>query len=174
MPSRLLGELVVIGVLLVAACGDDSRAQADAQVAIDAAAPDGPADAAPQDTAPPGDAAPADAAPLGSVTIRASGVTGATGKVVLVGVTPHGVAGFQGAVCEPVTSDPLSFTAVAKTPTAGNPCDLGAIAVFADGAYDVLGGLYTPGNTTPDLCANTTVTVAGTGDVTLPAFGACP
>ena len=177
MASRILSGLVVVGVLLFAACSDDNVGHPDAQVA-DAAGADGPAadapvlDAAVVDASPP-DGSSLDAAPAGSVTVRANGVTGATGKAFLVGITPHGTSGFEGAVCQMVTADPMSFAAVARTPNAGNPCDLGAVTVFSDGAYDVIGGLYTPGNTAPDLCANTTVTVAGTGDVTLPPFGAC-
>jgi hypothetical protein len=71
-------------------------------------------------------------------------------------------------------SEPLSFAEVARTPSMSNPCDLGAETVFVDGVYDVSAGIYMPGMMVPEQCANTTVTVAGSGEVTLPAFGACP
>ena len=125
--------------------------------------------------APPDANTPPDALVLepGRIAIAGDDIAGVNGKIILANVTITGGGPSLGAVCVPVTSDPMSFTAVALTPAQGNPCDLGAEVVFADGSYDVVAGIYTPGQQTPDLCSNTTVTVAGTGEVTLPAFAAC-
>ncbi len=166
MRSVTLG---LIAALSLSACGDDDAGPTDAGGTPDAGAM----------TVDAGSMADAGAMPdaavaTGTVTVRASGITGATGKVVLVFVTGPGMGGLRGAVCEPVTADPMAFVAVAKTPGATNPCELGAEVVYPDGTYDVTAGIYTPGMMTAERCATTTVVVAGTGDVTLPAFGTCP
>jgi hypothetical protein len=109
----------------------------------------------------------------GKLTIAAQGVSGATGKVALFMVTASGGGPLLGSVCASMTSDPASVSAVARTPSAGNPCDLGAEVVFANGAYEVSGGIYSPGSQTPEHCSRTTVTVAGDTVATMPAFGAC-
>ncbi len=140
----------------VAGCGDDDDAMTvDAAVVVDAR----PADAS-----------------QGALTVRVAGLTGRQGKIVLVGVTPGGAGGATlGGLCVSVTASPFSFTEVVKAPGAtSNPCDLGAVKSFADGTYSVRAGIYTPGNMTPEACSNAMVTVAGSGDVTLPAFGTCP
>ncbi len=140
----------------VAGCGDDDDAMTvDAAVVVDAR----PADAS-----------------QGALTVRVAGLTGRQGKIVLVGVTPGGAGGATlGGLCVSVTASPFSFAEVVKAPGAtSNPCDLGAVKSFADGTYSVRAGIYTPGNMTPEACSNAMVTVAGSGDVTLPAFGTCP
>lgn len=114
-----------------------------------------------------------DAAP-GTLTIRASGITGLTGKIVLATVTASTGGAPLGAICVSVTDDPMSFAAVAQTPGVGNPCELGATVTFADGSYDVSAGIYTPGMQTPELCAEATVSIPASSEVTLPAFAACP
>ena len=168
------GTLGFVMAALTAACGGREDTVTAADTAID-----GSADAVTDTTSTDGPADPTtevDGAPAPAwVTIKASGITGATGKIVLVGVTKTGVGGFLAAVCAPVTADPMSVNAVAKLPSASNPCDLGAEVAFADGTYEVRGGIYTGGSKTPERCANATVTVAGgPATVTLPAFGACP
>ncbi len=120
------------------------------------------------------DAAAVSDAAAGQVWIRGNSITGATSKIVLANVTATGGGPSMGAICAQLTTSPASFVAAARTPAMGNPCTLGAEVTFTDGTYAVAAGIYTPGMQTPDLCANTTVTVAGSGDVTLPAFAACP
>jgi hypothetical protein len=120
-----------------------------------------------------GDGGGPDAAP-GTLTIRGNDITGATGKIVLATVTAAGGGAPLGGICVSVTDDPMSFAAVAQTPAAGNPCDLGANVTFASGDYDVTAGLYTPGSQTAELCANTTVSIPAATEVTLPALAACP
>ncbi len=110
----------------------------------------------------------------GKLTIRADNVTGATGKVVLAFVTPQPAGAALGAVCQQITTSPQSVSGVAKTPSMTNPCDLGAEVSFPAGSYKVSGGIYTPGQQTPERCASATVTIAGDTSVTLPAFGTCP
>ncbi len=162
--TRLLCVCSVIALFAPACGGDDDAPAVDAAGNPDAPAPD----------ASPPDATVFDAATSGKITVEASGITGGTGKIALVGITQTGGGPFLGAICVPIANDPASLSAVAQLPGAANPCDLGAEVVFDNGSYDVQGGLYTPGNMTPDLCANTTVTVAGDTTVTLPQFGACP
>lgn len=152
----------VFVVALAAACGDDGGSPV-IDAAIDAAS----IDAAAIDAAVPLDAA------TGQVWIRGSGITGASNQIVLAFVTPTGGGGPLGNICQPVTADPFSFVAAVQTQGA-DPCTLTGVATIADGTYTVTAGIYTPGQQTPTRCATTTVTVAGAGDVTLPAFGACP
>ncbi|MCC6998802.1 MAG: hypothetical protein IT370_29590 [Deltaproteobacteria bacterium] len=142
--------------LALASCGDD-----DDMTTIDAAVVV--------------DAQPADAA-QGALTVRVANLTGRQGKIVLIGVTPGGAGGATlGGLCISVTASPFSFAEVVKAPGAtSDPCTLGAVKSFADGTYSVRAGIYTPGNMTPEACSNAMVTVAGSGDVTLPAFGTCP
>jgi hypothetical protein len=152
----------VFVVVLAAACGDDGGSP-DIDAAVDAPAVDAPA----ADAAVPLDAA------TGQVWIRGNGITGASNQIVLAFVRPADGGGPLGTICQPVTADPFSFVAAAQTQGA-DPCSLTGVATIADGTYTVTAGLYTPGQQTPTRCATTTVTVAGSGDVTLPAFGACP
>lgn len=152
---RRLGFVSLCAVALAACGDDDDSTTVDAAVVVDAR----PADAA-----------------QGALTVRVSGLTGRQGKIVLVGVTPGGAGGATlGGLCVPVTASPFSFAEAVKAPGAtSDPCTLGAVKSFADGTYSVRAGIYTPGNMTPEACSNAMVTVAGTGDVTLPAFGTCP
>jgi hypothetical protein len=167
--SRSLGTLVLVGAVVIAGCGDDGGGTAIDAPEIDAPVIDGAVIVdAPIDGPVALDAA------TGQIWIRGSGISGATNRVVLAFVTPAAGGPPSGGVCVPVTSDPMSFVAAVRTQDPGNPCTLGGEVVFADGAYDVTAGIYTPGMQTPDLCANTSVVVAGSGDVTLPAFAACP
>jgi hypothetical protein len=162
MPKRITWVLGVLA-LAVGACGDDGGPP--------------PVDAgvlAPDAEVLPPDAAWADAATSGTITVEAEGITGATGKIVLAFVTPVGGGPALGGICEPITTDPASVSAVVKMPGGGDPCTLGADMVFDNGDYDVTAGIYTPGMMMPDQCASTSVTVAGDTVVTLPAFGACP
>ena len=96
---------------------------------------------------------------------------------VVVRTARFQVGGFAGGplgnICQPVTADPFSFVAAVQTQGV-DPCTLTGVATIPDGTYTVTAGIYTPGQQTPTRCATTTVTVAGSGDVTLPAFGACP
>ncbi len=158
--AKRVGCVLVMG--LAAACGDDGG-----NTAIDAPI-DTPAIDAPAIDA----AVSLDAAP-GQVWIRGSGITGAGNQIVLAFVAPAGGGGPLGNICQPVTADPFSFVAAVQTQGA-DPCTLTGVATIADGTYRVTAGLYTPGQQVPSRCATTTVTVAGSGDVTLPAFGACP
>jgi hypothetical protein len=54
-----------------------------------------------------------------------------------------------------------------------NPCDLGAEVVLDNGTYDLIGGVYTPGQQTADSCSTSNVTIAGDTTKVMPAFGAC-
>ena len=163
--SFVLFALILAGLALTG-CGGSGDDDDDC-AATDSCGPDAgmSADAMAPDAMIP-DAVPPD----GHITIVGDNITGATGKVILAFILADSL---QGAVCVAATSNPMSFSAVVKTPADGNPCDLGADVVFPDGTYNVYGGIYTPGQQTPDLCANTTVTVAGTGEATLPEFGPC-
>jgi hypothetical protein len=160
--------IVLVLALGADACGGDDNGDDD-QPTIDAMAT---ADAPLADAAPP-DAVPADAAVEGTLTIEGAGITGATGKIALVFVTASGGGPILAGICEPITADPGSFSAVAKVPGMGNPCNLGAEVVLPNGDYDLNAGLYTPGMMTPEQCATSTVTVAGDTVAQLPAFGAC-
>jgi hypothetical protein len=169
--SRSLGRLLGLLVAVCGACGggDDNPPVPDSAPGTPDAGPGAP-DAGAPDAA--GRAA--DAALQGTLTIEASGITGAMGKIALVMVMESGGGPILGGICVPITADPGSFSDVAKTPTEqGNPCALGADVVFANGSYDLLGGIYTPGSMTPEQCSTTTVDVVGDTVVTMPAFGAC-
>ena len=163
---RFVASSFAAVLVAVTACGDDGgNPPIDAprnDAAIDAAAIDAAIDAPP----------PLDAAP-GQIWIRGNGITGASGKIVLTFITASGGGSILGGICVPVSADPMSFVAAVHSPGTGNPCDLGGVASFSDGIYNVTAGIYTPGQQVPDQCANTTVTVAGSGDVTLPAFSSC-
>ncbi|MBK7074830.1 MAG: hypothetical protein IPH44_21275 [Myxococcales bacterium] len=157
MSKRVWSVLVVA---LAAACGDDGGSPV-IDAAIDAPVIDAAIDAA----------VPLDAA-TGQVWIRGSGITGASNQIVLAFVGRLD-GGPLGNICQPVTADPFSFVAAVQTQGV-DPCTLTGVATIPDGTYTVTAGIYTPGQQTPTRCATTTVTVAGSGDVTLPAFGACP
>lgn len=157
---------VYLACVMLAACGGDDATTPP----IDAPLPDAPGAI---DAVVPVDAPVARDAAAGQVWIRGAGITGAANQIVLAFVTPTTGGGPLGTVCAPVTADPFSFVAAAQT-QGSNPCDLTGVATIADGTYAVTAGIYTPGQMTPSRCATTTVTVAGSGDVTLPAFGACP
>ena len=157
MSKRVWSVLVVA---LAAACGDDGGSPV-IDAAIDAPVIDAAIDAA----------VPLDAA-TGQVWIRGTGITGAGNQIVLAFVGRLD-GGPLGNICQPVTADPFSFVAAVQTPGV-DPCTLTGVATIPDGTYTVTAGIYTPGQQTPTRCATTTVTVAGSGDVTLPAFGACP
>ncbi|MBK7193508.1 MAG: hypothetical protein IPH80_13585 [Myxococcales bacterium] len=157
MSKRVWSVLVVA---LAAACGDDGGSPV-IDAAIDAPVIDAAIDAA----------VPLDAA-TGQVWIRGTGITGAGNQIVLAFVGRLD-GGPLGNICQPVTADPFSFVAAVQTQGV-DPCTLTGVATIPDGTYTVTAGIYTPGQQTPTRCATTTVTVAGSGDVTLPAFGACP
>ena len=157
MSKRVWSVLVVA---LAAACGDDGGSPV-IDAAIDAPVIDAAIDAA----------VALDAA-TGQVWIRGTGITGAGNQIVLAFVGRLD-GGPLGNICQPVTADPFSFVAAVQTQGV-DPCTLTGVATIPDGTYTVTAGIYTPGQQTPTRCATTTVTVAGSGDVTLPAFGACP
>ena len=157
MSKRVWSVLVVA---LAAACGDDGGSPV-IDAAIDAPVIDAAIDAA----------VPLHAA-TGQVWIRGSGITAASNQIVLAFVGRLD-GGPLGNICQPVTADPFSFVAAVQTQGV-DPCTLTGVATIPDGTYTVTAGIYTPGQQTPTRCATTTVTVAGSGDVTLPAFGACP
>lgn len=163
---RWLLVALLSGVMAACGGGDDEEG-ADAAVT----GPDG----AVVDASTP-DASGPDATPTpGTLTIEASGITGANGKIVLAFVQQPGGGAVVGQICEPVTADPGSISGVAKMQAGGgNPCALGAEVTIDPGMYEVNAGLYTPGMMTPDLCASTTVVVNGDSTATLPAFDACP
>ena len=144
MPSR--ASLVV--VLLVACGGEPEPTQPDAGPPLDAAA--------------------------GQLWIRAAGITGATGQIVVALVTPSGGGPPIAAACVPVSADPFELLAVAGPTGQGQPCAAGGPVPFTDGTYEVSAGLYTPGQQTPSRCARAQVVIVGAGDVTLPAVAACP
>lgn len=151
----------VVVLVVAAGCGK-SAAPIDAASDANDRPIDAAADAPPQAL---------DAA-AGQVWIRGNGITGASNQIVLAFVTRL-EGGPLGNICQPVTSDPFSFVAAVQTQGA-DPCTLTGVATIPDGTYTVTAGIYTPGQQTPTRCATTTVTVLGSGDVTLPAFGACP
>ena len=108
--------------LLLGACGsdDDLDGPLDSSHAFDSAQV---SDSAPAIDVGPPDSSPADAALSGTLTITATGITGAIGKIALIGVL--GMGGFDAVICEGVTSDP---------------------GVLDNGAYTVTGGIYMGGN----------------------------
>jgi hypothetical protein len=159
---RLAPASLTIALLL--ACGDDEARPLDAS-ALDAPRP---IDAAID--------SPSTDARTGSITVRGASITGANSRILLVFVatTAGGPGSVLGKSCTQVSADPFAFSAIVQTFTNGDPCTDTPPATFADGTYAVNAGIYVPGQMMPERCATTTVTVAGTGDVTLPAFGACP
>lgn len=163
MRGRTLSSIcaAAIAALSLAGCGDDDGGDLPK---------DGPVDAA-LDAAL--DAAPTDAA-SGQIWIRANGIVGLQGKVLLAFVRAGDGGQIVGGICVGITSSPMSFVEAAKVQAGQDPCTLGAAGMYANGTYSITAGIYTPGSQTPERCASTTVTVNGSGDVTLPAFGACP
>lgn len=149
---------LIVGCVLAACGGDD-----DGGTPVDAPDIDAAIDAP----------AAVDAA-TGQIWIRANDISGATNKIVLTNITAVGGGPSMGGICVQLMSSPASFVAAVRMFNGSGPCQLGAEVNFPDGTYAVVAGLYTPGMQQPELCASTTVTVAGSGDVTLPPLGACP
>jgi hypothetical protein len=145
----------LLALLFMGACGSSDSPPVDAPV-IDTLSIDSAVDAA---------------ATEGLLTITVNNITGGTGKIVLVGVL--GSNGFAANICEAVSADPGTVSAIARTPGSSNPCDLGADHIFPNGTYDLTGGLYTPGSQTPDLCTSGSVTILGDTTVVMPDLAAC-
>lgn len=80
-------------------------------------------------------------------------------------------------ICASLSGDPATVDAVFSEPEGtGNPCDLLGPMTLDPDTYPVFFGTYTPGSMTPTECAETTVTIDGDVNVTVPALsaGACP
>ncbi|RLB58946.1 MAG: hypothetical protein DRI90_16080 [Deltaproteobacteria bacterium] len=109
----------------------------------------------------------------GKITISASGLTDADGKRLIATVLVTDTSTQLGAVCATISGNPGSASGVASEPGSTDLCQLGAEVVFDPGTYDVSAGIYAQGEAAPELCAATTVTVAGDVTVVLESFSGC-
>ncbi len=106
----------------------------------------------------------------GTVTLDVSGVTGATGLVMLAVVRDSMHPQAFAAACDIVDTDPFGFTGQLMPITGGDPCTLGTEPVqFDPGTYEVVVAVLEGGSQTPQQCTQTDVTVDG--DTTVEVTG---
>lgn len=114
---------------------------------------------------------PAPPAP-GTVTLDLSGVTGASGLVMLALVGHNLPTQPMAATCSVVDGDPFSFSSEYFPITGDEPCALGSVPVeFAPGSYEVIVAVLEGGSTSPEQCSQTGVTVNGDVTVEVTALG---
>lgn len=141
--------------------GTTSAAPAPATTPLATTAP------APATTAPPPAPAP------GTVTLDLSGVTDATGLVMLAIIGKTVPVQAFAAVCGLVDTDPFSFTGAYLPITGDDPCTLGTEPVeFDPGSYQVIVAVLQGGSRSPEQCTQTEVTVDG--DATVEVIGLGP
>ncbi len=117
--------------------------------------------------------APSAAPAPGTVTLDVSGVTGASGLVMLAVIGRSVPNGMTAAACEMVGSDPFSFTGAYKPITGDDPCTLGSEPVqFEPGSYEVIVAVLQGGARSPEQCVRTDVMVDG--DVMVEVTGLGP
>lgn len=106
----------------------------------------------------------------GTITVTASGITGAQGKLWL---TEARLAGRQAAIaCVPIDADPFSATVVLEAIVGPTPCEDSAPIELAAGTYDILTAVMMGGAPAPDVCARGQVVVDGDAAITMPALTA--
>jgi hypothetical protein len=151
--TRLLSVLV-LGLIVAGACGDDDAATTTAALTATTTA---------TTTAP--------SAPT-ELRFTYEGVTGVQDKILVATVFLTGQQGVAGTVCTPVTSDPFSGTGVVATAAPDNPCSHDApygVLLTTDGAYSYFIAAFTPGTQTASACATGEVNVAGPTEVVIAA-----
>jgi len=109
-------------------------------------------------------------AAAGKLTVESAELSGYESKIVLAFISQGGAV--LGGMCDQLDSDPDTAQGVVSE-IGDDPCDLGEEIVFEPGEYIVAAGLYTGGETEPDECMDTVVTVDGDTLVTLPTPRAC-
>lgn len=124
-------------------------------------------------------ASPTPSAAPGTITATATDITGSDGLVLLGSVYPTGGSPSAplAVLCQQISGDPGSVTGeMLELEGTGNPCDLLGPVTFDAGDYDFFFGTYVPGQMTPQMCAEGSVTVNGDTDLTVPTLGAgaCP
>ena len=138
-----------------------------AMVAVGCSSDEGGGSAtSPSSTTPPPPPAP------GTVTLDVSGVTDATGLVMLAVIGNNVPEQMMGAVCDIVSADPFTFIGQYLPLTGGDPCTLGTEPIkFQPGSYEVLVAVMPGGATTPQQCTETNVTVDGDVTVEVTSLG---
>lgn len=108
----------------------------------------------------------------GTITVVATGVTGAQGRLLIT--EARAADGRQAAIaCTPIDADPFAATVVLETVIGPTPCEDSSPITLAPGTYSLLTAVLQGGSTTPDACARATAAVDGDVTVTMPALGAC-
>ncbi len=160
--ARLLAVLGMV-VILVGACGDDdSGGTATTAVA-------GTSTTTAGSTTTGGS----------SLTLTVEGLAGFEGRVVVGSLSSAegGNSGVQGTVCLQVDADPWTGSGVFSTADPSNPCAKGSPfgeVITQDGDYSLIVGVYTPGESTPAVCVNTTATISGPSAVIVAAADMVP
>ncbi len=109
----------------------------------------------------------------GTVTLDVSGVTDATGLVMLAVIGENLPTQAFAAGCALVDADPFSFTGQYLPIAGDDPCTLGTVPMeFDPGSYEVIVAVLEGGSRTPEQCTQTDVTVDG--DVTVEVTGLGP
>jgi len=166
MSSTFVRQLVVLGlvVILVGACGDDDGGEGTTTTA-----------AAGTST----NAAGSTTAGATSLTLIVEGLAGFEGRTVVGSLfsAEGGSGGVQGTVCLQVDADPWTGSGVFSTADPSNPCGkdspFGEV-IRQEGDYSLIVGVYTPGETTPAVCLNTTATISGPSEVVVAAADMVP
>src|SRR5262245_41304201 len=95
----------------------------------------------------------------GTIAIRASGITGGTGKLP---ITEARIDGRQAAVsCIPIEADPFTTTAVLEEIVGATPCEESNPITLDGGLYAIRSVVQMGGAPAPELCANGEITVNG-------------
>jgi len=139
-------------VLFVGACGDDDGG------------------ATPATTVAPTVAADPDATAEPSFSATVEGLVGFEGKIVVGVLLPTAGGSPQGFVCLPIDADPWTGTGIFTTSAPDNPCDKEppyGETIDSAGEYSLMLGVYTPGESAPEVCLETVATLFGPSSVTV-------
>lgn len=140
--------VLVLAVMLLGACGDDTAATTTAPTVTTVPGP--------TTTGTP------------SLRLTVEDLTGAQGKIVLGSL--FGGTGPVGTVCLPVDADPWTGSGIFTTSDPANPCGKDAPygqVIAENGEYSLGIGVFTPGETSASACLDTTVVIAGPSDLTI-------
>lgn len=113
------------------------------------------------------------AATEGTVTVIANNLDFPGNGLVIFVADDRQAPTVRGSFCEILKKGPVNVQGVVSS-FSGDQCTPDAELTFPAGTYEVYGGIFPQGKTTPDLCIETTVDVDGDVAITVPAPIACP